>query len=220
MFGNDPSSRLTPETTGDGYGDGMGTRAVDVAQELRRRLPGVPTKKLHKLLYYCQGHHLGVLGRPLFSDSVQAWDMGPVVAVLWHQEREGPMPPDPGPLSEQELNTVGYVVSRYGRLSGTDLEHLTHAEDPWRRADQDRRRGESVRIELEWMREYSSAELEDETQASDLPERSLLTTWLVGASQRRTDELTPDSDVSLRGRMEEGSRTVRCDGIATLSLPA
>jgi hypothetical protein len=28
-------------------------RAADVAAELRRRLPGIGAKKLHKLLYYC-----------------------------------------------------------------------------------------------------------------------------------------------------------------------
>jgi hypothetical protein len=29
--------------------------ALDVATELRKRLPGVGVKKLHKLLYYCKG---------------------------------------------------------------------------------------------------------------------------------------------------------------------
>jgi hypothetical protein len=36
----------------------MVVSAHDVAAALRARLPDLPTKKLHKLLYYCQGHHL------------------------------------------------------------------------------------------------------------------------------------------------------------------
>ena len=51
--------------------------AHSVAVELRHRLPGVGVKKLHKLLYYCQGHHLATFGLPLFSESISAWDMGP-----------------------------------------------------------------------------------------------------------------------------------------------
>jgi len=61
--------------------------ARDVAAEIRRRLPGVGVKKLHKLLYYCQGHHLAAFGAPLFSQSISAWDMGPVVGELWHEEK-------------------------------------------------------------------------------------------------------------------------------------
>ena len=30
------------------------------------------TKKLHKLMYYCQGHHLATFGEPLFAGVVAA----------------------------------------------------------------------------------------------------------------------------------------------------
>lgn len=203
MFDAWESSRLPPASASDHYGEGMALRASDVAAELRWRLPGVPTKKLHKLLYYCQGHHLGALGQPLFADSVQAWDMGPVVAILWHQDREGTAPLDARPLSEQQLNTVGYVVSRYGRLSGTDLEHLTHAEDPWRRADSKRQPGESVRIEPEWMREYFAGAAEDEGSEAEMPERHLLSAWLADASERRSEPLRADSPAALRSRLAD-----------------
>jgi uncharacterized phage-associated protein len=196
------SCRRQPGPT-EGYGGDMALRAHDVAQELRRRLPGVPTKKLHKLLYYCQGHHLASRGDTLFSDSIQAWDMGPVVAVLWHQEREAGPSGDAKPLSEEQLNTVGYVVSRYGRLSGTDLEHLTHAEDPWLRADRGRQPGESARIEPDWMREYFVSSVGDGADAPDLPERRLLSAWLAAAPQRRSDPLSPDSPAALQARLAD-----------------
>ncbi|MGQ0776145.1 MAG: hypothetical protein ACT4NY_17255 [Pseudonocardiales bacterium] len=42
----------------------MTLSAHDVAAVLRDRLPGLGAKKLHKLLYYCQGHHLATFGEP------------------------------------------------------------------------------------------------------------------------------------------------------------
>ena len=107
----------------------MALSAHDVAAELRDRLPGLPKKKLHKLLYYCQGHHLAVFDEPMFREAVMAWDMGPVVGQLWRAED------DAGPrgrrqeVPERELNTIGYVVSRYGGLTGADLEILSHGQE-------------------------------------------------------------------------------------------
>jgi uncharacterized phage-associated protein len=63
--------------------------AHDVAREIRKRMPGVPVKKLHKLLYFSQGHHLATFRVPLFAETISAWDMGPVVGRLWHREDKG-----------------------------------------------------------------------------------------------------------------------------------
>ena len=108
--------------------------AYDVAAELRRQLPGLRTKKLHTLLYYCQSHHLAHFGEPLFAESVIALGMGPVVAQLWKAENDGRLPDAAQALGAGQLNTIGYVISRYGRLTAHDLELLSHAEDPWRAA--------------------------------------------------------------------------------------
>jgi uncharacterized phage-associated protein len=104
----------------------MTLSAHDVAAVLRDRLPGLPTKKLHKLLYYCQGHHLATFDEPLFGETISAWDVGPVVGALWYQEKSGDVRPSHAELTEAQLNTVGYVLSRYGALTGQDLENLTH----------------------------------------------------------------------------------------------
>lgn len=117
-----------------------------VAAELRRRLPGVGVKKLHKLLYYCQGHHLATFDEPLFNESISAWDMGPVVGQLWRSEKDHGIATADAVLDEAVLNTVGYVVSRYGALTGNDLERLTHSEDPWIDADSKRDKGGTIRI--------------------------------------------------------------------------
>src|SRR3712207_5542810 len=88
MFDSCRAMLLPRGQDGGSYDDGMAYRAADVAAEIRARLGGVPVKKLHKLLYYCQGHHLAATGQPLFSESVSAWDMGPVVGQLWKSEQE------------------------------------------------------------------------------------------------------------------------------------
>src|SRR5690349_20126782 len=99
----------------------MAVSARVVAAVLRERLPGLPTKKLHKLLYYCQGHHLAAFDEPMFGETISAWDMGLVVGTLWREEKQGAVAAGHPPLDEAALNTIGYVLSRYGALTGLDL---------------------------------------------------------------------------------------------------
>lgn len=167
---------------------------------LRERLPGVPVKKLHKLLYYCQGHHLATFGRPLFAESVSAWDMGPVVGQLWKTEHEEGVAAGTASDDEAALNTIGYVVSRYGRLSGLDLEHLTHSESPWRRADQNRVPGGSQPIRPEWMADYFQSEA-DQSEVQPQPSADLIRAWLADAPTRRERDLHPDHPDALRRRL-------------------
>ncbi|MEU5554307.1 Panacea domain-containing protein [Micromonospora sp. NPDC047793] len=136
----------------------MPASAHTIAAELRRRLPGLGTKKLHKLLYYCQGHHLATFDRPLFAETISAWDMGPVVGSLWRDEKNGDTPEPAAELGEAELNTIGYVISRYGNLTGNDLERLTHSETPWQWADASRAPGGSTTIRHDWIKNYFQTE--------------------------------------------------------------
>jgi uncharacterized phage-associated protein len=181
---------------------GMPVSAHDVAAALRARQPGLPVKKLHKLLYYCQGHHLAAFGEPLFSESVMAWDMGPVVGSLWFSERNGEAPPVPAEaLTEAQLNTIGYVVSRYGALTGKDLENLTHSEPPWRTADSLRPAGQSVRIEQDWMRAYFAT---DGSAAADqeIPlDAAVVAEWLRDAEARRQGPARPDTREEILRRL-------------------
>lgn len=178
-------------------------RAHEVAEELRRQLPGIASKKLHKLLYYCQGHHLTQVGEPLFAEPIMAWDMGPVVANLWKAEREGVQPMELGELDNGQLNTIADVVSRYGQLTGADLERLTHAEDPWRRADVDRPLGESVRIELQWIQEFFAAQADTEGELS-FPTKDQIAAVTAGADQRRQRPAVADDPDELRSRLATG----------------
>lgn len=179
----------------------MTLSAHHVASVIRARQPGIGTKKLHKLLYYCQGHHLAHFGEPLFTETVSAWDMGPVVGELWFAEKHQPPSRESVELSEGELNTIGYVLSRYGALTGQDLENLTHSETPWKLADSSREPGQSVRIKPEWLTEYfrtAGAASDD----SDIPlPREAMREWLSDAEARREEAAQRDDIDALRAWM-------------------
>jgi uncharacterized phage-associated protein len=195
------ASLLPPSVSGVAYHAGMATNSAhDVASELRKRLPGVPVKKLHKLLYYCQGWHAGTFGQPLFTESISAWDMGPVVGQLWYAEKQhGPRSAPDQRLEEAALNTIGFVVSRYGALSGSELERLTHSEPPWLEADQRRAPRGSQRIELDSLqRFFSTAACEEDTLEPEL-DLDAVAQWLHDAKNGPPDgEFHADTPESLR----------------------
>lgn len=168
--------------------------AHDVAAEIRRRLPGVPTVKLHKLLYYCQGHHLGTFNVPLFTETVSAWDMGPVVSSVWFREKNGGEVPQRRDMTEAQLNTVGYVISRYGALTGRDLETLSHNQPPWQRADEMRQPKGSIRIRTEWIREFFVEDIEE----YEIPlDSDAVREWLANAQEPPEEPDRPDDTTQL-----------------------
>jgi uncharacterized phage-associated protein len=184
----------------------MPVSAHDVAAVLRARQPGMPVKKLHKLLYYCQGHHLAAFDEPLFTETVSAYDRGPVVGTLWHQEKYGQDRPAPSELDESQLNTIGYVLSRYGALSGTDLEHLTHGEQPWQLANATRMPGGQARIDRDWMRDYfrgDGAAGDDPDDPGPLDSDSVAA-LLAGAQARRGGPAEPDTWADIRRLIDGG----------------
>ncbi len=195
--------RRAPEHPAPTYAPAMAVSAHDVAAALRERLPGLPTKKLHKLLYYCQGHHLAMRGEPLFQESISAWDMGPVVGTLWFHEKQGADPAAAHPsLDESQLNTIGYVVSRYGALSGLDLEHLTHSEAPWQTANRDRRPGDSARIELDWLRDYFAGGVASDADDEETPlDSGAVSRWLRDAEARRAEPVRLDTRAAVEARL-------------------
>lgn len=179
----------------------MGVSARSVAAELRAREPGIGRLKLHKLLYYCQGHHLATFGVPLFEETVSAWDKGPVVGRLWHSENVDEVEVEGDRPGEAELNTIGYVISRYGALSGRDLMHLTHSEDPWRRADVERRSRESKPIAQAWMREYFSRESDDDDDT--VLDTAAVKAWLKDAEAGLDEPAQRDDPAEIAARLED-----------------
>src|SRR5690349_6342361 len=78
MFDRDDLGSDLRPITAEPYAEPMPMTAHAIAAALRQRQPGMGVKKLHKLLYYVQGHHLAAFGQPLFRESISAWDMGPI----------------------------------------------------------------------------------------------------------------------------------------------
>jgi uncharacterized phage-associated protein len=178
----DTPSRRPPSGRGDAYPGSVTVSAHDVARVLRQQLPGLGDKKLHKLLYLCQGHHVAALGRRLFNEEIHAYDMGPVVARLWKDEKVGRTVP-PVDLDEAALNTVAFVISRYGALPGRDLEILSHHQDPWTDADQARSQGGSDIISESALAHFFSSSPRDEENDPPWPDEEVIAECLRGTPQ-------------------------------------
>jgi uncharacterized phage-associated protein len=140
--------------------------AHDVARELDLVRPGLGVVQLHKLLWFCQGWHLALRGMPIFFEDIEAWEMGPVVADLWHDVAKRRTPPPPRTINPVQRDTVDYVVSRYGALSARELIHLTHRASPWMSA---RQHGVNTeRIALTSIREHFAGEPEHQQWLKDV----------------------------------------------------
>jgi uncharacterized phage-associated protein len=100
--------------------------------------------RLQKLLYYVQGWSLGLRGRPLFRDRIEAWTDGPVVPAVYratlackHQAIDAGSFGAADPLSEEDQVLVGQVWTTYRPYSALSLRDMTHREPPWRDARAD-----------------------------------------------------------------------------------
>lgn len=121
-------------------------------------------------------------GEPLFRETISAWDLGPVVGELWKAEKDGTDIASVPIEDECALNTIGYVVSRYGGLTAQDLVTLTHSEEPWTLANAQRLPQTSVRISIDALRAYFTtaadvAELEE--PGAVVLDSSVVAQWLT-----------------------------------------
>ncbi len=106
------------------------TTAVDVMKYIKSQMNILGEVQLQKLAYYAQSWSLAWDGKPLFSERIEAWRMGPVVPVLRFRDDEG----DPDVLNDEARATVDAVIDFYGRHNGQALAAMTHSEQPWAEA--------------------------------------------------------------------------------------
>lgn len=96
----------------------------------------VTNLKLQKLLYYAQAWHLVFFnGESLFDDPIEAWVHGPVVPAIFRRYKEyqwNPIANVAVVLSEERRAHLEKVWGAYGKFSPTELERLTHSEQPWK----------------------------------------------------------------------------------------
>lgn len=94
--------------------------------------------KLQKLCYYAQALGVVVRGEPFFSESLEAWQHGPVVPALYRKykkHRNGAIPAiadlDLAAYDPQDAKLLNDVYEYYGQFSAWRLREMTHQELPW-----------------------------------------------------------------------------------------
>ena len=121
---------------------------------------------LQKLCYYAQGFNLAILKAPLFQETIEAWQHGPVVPDLWQKFTDfgsGIVPrPDTIDMSiysatcSEMLDEIREV---YGQFSAWKLRDMTRDETPWESAWA---QGPRTVISHDSMKEYFSTLLVEE----------------------------------------------------------
>jgi uncharacterized phage-associated protein len=140
----------------------------DVAAAVLERTGAITAMKLEKLVYYCQGWHLGRHHARLFAERIEAWREGPVVPDLYQRHRQqysvASWPTgQSGNLSQLESATVDWVVRRYGEFSAIELSRMTHNELPWReaRGALPENANSTVPVRVEIIEEFYSRQIAD-----------------------------------------------------------
>lgn len=95
--------------------------------------------KLQKLVYYAQGFHLALYDEPLFSETIEAWEHGPVVPTLYQALKHYGANPIPAtdadqvikPFTDEQFSLLEDVYEVYGQFSAWKLRNLTHEEPTW-----------------------------------------------------------------------------------------
>lgn len=121
--------------------------SIHVASEIVRRGAKLNPPRfftpmqLLKLVYICHGWMLGLYGRPMISDPIEAWMYGPVIPDLYQHVksfRDQPVTlkaidaaPD-GIFDKYQNHMIEEVIKKYSHLSGPALSRITHAPGtPW-----------------------------------------------------------------------------------------
>lgn len=129
--------------------------------------------KIQKLLYYCQAWNLAFHNELLFEGNFEAWIHGPVNKDIYNRFRDTKSlysqvteedilrSFNPADISEQDKLRINNVLDVYASFSGTQLEEMTHKEDPWTRARSGYRPSQrcDVPIDENLMKSYYAARL-------------------------------------------------------------
>ena len=99
----------------------------------------ISNMKLQKLLYYCQGFHLAIIGDDLFEEEIVNWMHGPVVVEVYDKFKgNGANAIDPvhdfneSEIPQESKELIDEVYSIYGQFSASALRNMTHNEPPWK----------------------------------------------------------------------------------------
>jgi uncharacterized phage-associated protein len=123
--------------------------------------------KIQKLVYYAQGFHIAMFGKPLFDENIEAWMHGPVVPELYYEFNkygscEIPVPEDIDfeKYSEEVKDLLDDIYTVYGQFSAWKLRELTHNESPWLNTPV----GKGSVISHEKLKKYFITQINNETE--------------------------------------------------------
>lgn len=129
----------------------------------------VSNLKVQKLLYFIQALFL-IRGGQCFTESIEAWDFGPVVPVVYRAYKQFGSNSIPtmdyeivdydyvdrdayACIEDQDKLVINKVIDKFSNYTATDLVALTHQQTPWIEAYSN---GYSSKIGIEAIRSYFS----------------------------------------------------------------
>lgn len=97
--------------------------------------------KLQKLLYFVQSHFLVQKKTKCFEDVIEAWDLGPVVPIVYREYKQFGAGNIPSifvsydivndNIDNEDRILIDEVVDAFSTFTATELVELTHRQDPW-----------------------------------------------------------------------------------------
>lgn len=135
---------------------------------------GISNLKLQKILYFIQAYFLISTPDPCFEESIEAWDLGPVVPQAYREYKRYGSSDIPfifsyvvldgkdiwnstsvayedNVVSVQDKVLMNSVIDKFKDYSATDLVSLTHHQAPWKDAYS---RGRNSIIDIRSIKEY------------------------------------------------------------------
>lgn len=114
---------------------------IDFGKKLGKSDNDITNLKLNKLLYFSQGAYLAKYDKPLFSNKIEAWTHGPVVVDVYKKMQvfgknviNSDYKNDFSDISEEKLEVLIDVLSKYAGTTAWKLREITHTQDPWIKA--------------------------------------------------------------------------------------
>lgn len=126
-------------------------KAIEVAKHLLSRInkerfeelgDGISNLKLQKLLYFTQKANYSVYDEPFFEDSIEAWQYGPVVPIVYHHFKdyskenidifkEVDFIKDKEPLNIKQISIIDFIWDTYYQYSAGTLIDISHQDSCW-----------------------------------------------------------------------------------------
>jgi len=96
--------------------------------------------KLQKLIYYAQAWYLATHKKPLFTDDIEAWELGPVIPHLYKRFKKFKSKPiryaetglEESKFTKKELKYLQEFYLEFIDISAHTLVSATHNEAPWK----------------------------------------------------------------------------------------